>query len=278
MRGQFARAAASYDSAAVLARETGSRMDARLDYVKLAPTWLADIGCATGDGVRLLQRRYPDAQALAIDFARPILEAVAARTPLIQRLRRRAPRLVNADVRALPLASGSLGLAWSNLMLHWADDPQAAFAELLRVLEVGGLLMFAMLGPDTLKELREACRSAGIEPPLRNFLDMHDVGDMLLASGFADPVMDMEIIELSYRSPRGLLADQRHLGVRNALLGRLPWRQWREVFKALEARRRDGRLAVSFEVVYGHAWKPEPRLVADGRAIVKMDLHRGRRR
>lgn len=257
MRADFSRAAASYDEAAILAREVGSRMAERLALVRLAPRRIADIGCATGDGVRELQERYPEALPLAIDFARPMLHAVKAHVPLWQRLRGRSPRLLNADVRALPLAADSLDLVWSNLVLHWLDDPLPAFKELHRVLAVGGLLNFAMFGPDTLKELRAAGASS-----LRKFPDMHDVGDLLVAAGFADPVMDMEMITITYRSPRQLLADQRHLGVRDGLLGRLPWREWRRILAAWDRN-------ASFEIVYGHAWKAEPKLAADGRAIVR---------
>ena len=258
----FGRAAASYDEAAVLAKEVSLRMTARLDFVRLSPACMADIGCATGEGIRALQARYPQALPLAIDYAPAMLAEVRRHVPLMDRLRRRAPRCVAADVRALPLANGSLGLAWSNLMLHWLDDPLPAFAELHRVLEVGGLLMFSALGPDTLKELR----TAGART-LRRFHDMHDLGDMLLAAGFADPVMEMERIILSYGSPRGLLRDQRRLGVRDGLLGAMGYREARRVFRAWQ--RRDGRLPATFEIVYGHAWKPEPKRTADGRAIVR---------
>jgi malonyl-CoA O-methyltransferase len=246
-------------------------MAARLDYVKLAPRRVADIGCATGDGIRALQARYPAALPLAIDYARPMLAAVRARAPLLQRLRARAPRLVNADVRALPLAEGCVDLVWSNLVLHWLDDPLPALRELHRVLAVGGLVTFSALGPDTLKELRAAGARG-----LRRFHDMHDLGDMLVAAGFADPVMDMEMIALGYASPRGLLRDQRHLGVRDGLLGRLAWREWRRVLAAWAAqgREEDGRLAASFEIVYGHAWKPEPRATRDGRQIIRFERPR----
>lgn len=265
MRAEFAAAAASYDEAAVLARETHRRLAERLGWVKLAPRRMADIGCATGDGIRELQQRYPQAQALAIDFARPMLAAVAAHTTLVQRLRGRAPRLVNADVRALPLAAGSLDLVWSNLMLHWLDEPLAAFKEVHRVLAIGGLFTFAMLGPDTLKELKDAGAMS-----LRRFADMHDVGDMLVAAGFADPVMDMEMIALAYRRPRQLLADQRRLGVRDGLLGHMPWRDWRRVLRAWsEQCHAEGRLPASFEIVFGHAWKAEPKTAGDGRAIIR---------
>ena len=271
VRRDFARAAASYDGAAVLARETGSRLASRLDLVRLEPARVADVGCATGDGSRQLQRRYPRALNLAVDFALPMLGAVRARVPWQQRLLRRAPLLVNADVHALPLAANTLDLAWSNLLLHWQDEPLPALRELHRVLDVGGLLLFSALGPDTLQELRSACGQLQLESPLRRFHDMHDLGDMLLAAGFADPVMEMEMLTLTYSTTRRLLADQRHLGVRDGLLGSLPWRQWRRVFAAYEGQRRGGRLAASFEIIYGHAWKPAPKAAADGRAIVRFE-------
>lgn len=263
MRTDFGRAAASYDEVAVLAKEVGLRMTARLDFVRLAPARVADIGCATGDGIRTLQARYPQAIPLAIDYAPAMLAEVKRRISLMDRLRRRAPRCVAADVRALPLANGVLGLAWSNLMLHWLDDPLPALRELQRVLETGGLLMFSALGPDTLKELRAAGAAT-----LRRFHDMHDLGDMLLAAGFADPVMDMETIELTYAGPHGLLRDQRRLGVRDGLLGSMGFREGRRIFRAWQ--RREGRLPATFEVIHGHAWKAAPKITSDGRAIVRL--------
>jgi malonyl-CoA O-methyltransferase len=160
MRSDFARAARILRfRRGGLAREVGARMAQRLDLVKIAPQRVADIGCATGDGIRELQRRYPKAQplAIAIDYALPML---LRRAPAPRRAA--APhgaRAAAAQCRCARLAAGgeySLGLVWSNLMLHWLDDPLPAFRELQRVLEVGGLLCFATLGPDTLKELREA--------------------------------------------------------------------------------------------------------------------------
>ncbi|MCF8197374.1 MAG: methyltransferase domain-containing protein [Sulfuritalea sp.] len=255
-------------------------MAARLDLVKITPQRVADIGCATGDGIRKLQQRYPKALPLALDYALPMLQAVRRASPRLQRLARREPRLVNADVRQLPLASNSLGLVWSNLMLHWLEDPLPALRELHRVLEVNGLLSFATLGPDTVKELREAAQKVGVgeicmpgkalraPAAARRFLDMHDLGDMLVAAGFGDPVMDMERITLTYSTPRAFLADQRHLGVRDALLGQLPWRDWRRLLNAWP-QDVDGRFPTTFEIVYAHAWKPEPRQIADGRAVVQ---------
>ena len=272
MRGDFSKAAATYDAAAVLAAEVGRRMAERLDYVKIDPQRMADIGCATGDGIRELSRRYPKALPLAIDYSRPMLQQLRSHSGFIERalalFGSKTPRVINADVQALPVKSGSLGLAWSNLMLQWLDDPLPAFRELQRSLEVGGLLTFSLLGPDTLKEIRAACIACGIEPPLRRFHDMHDIGDMLVAAGFADPVMDMEMITLTYRNARGLLRDQRHLGVRDGLFGQLPWRDWRRVLSLWQSAHAPGTLPASFEIVYGQAWKPAPRELSDGRAII----------
>lgn len=265
MRTDFCAAAATYDEAAVLAKEVSLRMTARLDFVKLAPARVADIGCATGDGIRALQARYPQALHMAIDFAPAMLAEVGRRVPWMERLRRRAPRCIAADVRALPLKGGALGLAWSNLMLHWLDDPLVAFRELHRVLESGGLLMFSALGPDTLRELRAAGAT-----PLRRFHDMHDLGDMLMAAGFADPVMEMEKIVLTYPGPRGLLRDQRLLGVRDGLFGAMGFREARRVFRTWQRlTASEGRLPATFEIVYGHAWKAEPKATADGHAIIR---------
>lgn len=270
LRRDFSLAADSYDAAAVLARETGLRMAQRLDYIKIAPGRVADIGCATGDGIRELQKRYPRAQPLAIDFALPMLRAVRQRTSPLSRITGRGPRLVSADVRALPIATNSLGLVWSNLLLHWITDPLPVFKELHRVLEVGGMFSFSTLGPDTLKELRASEAQTGICSTARTFIDMHDLGDMMLAAGFADPVMDMEIIRFHYSSPLRFLADQRQVGVRDALLGSKTWREWRKIFAGWE--REGDHFPVSFEVVFGHAWKARPTQMTDGVSII--NFHR----
>lgn len=266
MREAFAEAARSYDEAAVLARAVGERLSAKLEWMRIAPRRLADIGCATGDGVLALLKRHPKAFPLAIDYALPMLQAVRAKSGWRLRLRRRAPRLVNADVRALPLAANCLDLVWSNLMLHWLTpaDLHIAFREVRRVLAPAGLFVFAMLGPDTLKELRAALVATGGGDTLARFLDMHDVGDALLASGFAAPVMEMEMITMTYAAPRFLLADLRRLGVRDAMLGRQPWPCWRAALRFWAAQ--GSPLKATFEVIYGHAWRPED---GDGRTPLR---------
>ena len=183
-----------------------------------------------------------------------------------------APRFVCADLNELPFRGVSADLVWSNLALQWVNDLPRAFAEFRRVLTVGGLLTFTTFGPDTLKELRGAFGDGHTH--VNRFADMHDLGDMLVHAGFADPVMDMEYVTLTYESPRALLEELKALGATNATRGRprglMGRRRLARVEQALEKLRRDGRIPATFEVVYGHAWKGEPRRTAEGLPIVAM--------
>jgi len=188
---------------------------------------------------------------------------------------------IGADFAAVPLPAASVDLAWSNLALHCAGDPQPALKELRRVLKVGGLLMFSCYGPDTLKELKSAFAAHDSAAHVHDCIDMHDLGDMLSACGYAAPVMDMELVTLTYADVDALLADLRATGQVNALAGRRRGLTGKGVFRAMRAAyeklRHDGRLPASFEIVYGHAWKPQQRVTEDGRAIVRLEPPRARR-
>jgi malonyl-CoA O-methyltransferase len=183
---------------------------------------------------------------------------------------RRGARKVCANAARLPLKAGVAQLAWSNLMLPWCNDPVAVVAEMHRVLEVGGLAMFTTFGPDTLKELRAAFADGMTHT--QRFIDMHDLGDMLVHAGFADPVMDMETVTLEYESVDRLFGDLKAGGAGNAMQDRSRGlsgkASWRAARSRLEAGRRNGKLPVTLEVVYGHAWKAVPRKAADGRAVI----------
>ena len=284
VRRAFGRAAATYDAAAVLQREVAARMASRLDYVRLAPALILDGGCGTGEAVGELGVRYPNARVVALDNALPMLSAAQARARQGRSLLRRLlpgiargtadPWCLCGDLNALPLRGVVFDLVWSNLALQWVNDVPRVLAEWRRVLKVGGLATFTTFGPDTLRELRSAfARSDGFTHTNR-FIDMHDLGDMLVHAGFADPVMDMEQITLTYPDPESLLRELKHLGATNATRGRahglMGRGRWRKMLGALEAMRRDGRLPATFEVVYGHAWKGEPKHTAEGHPIVKL--------
>jgi malonyl-CoA O-methyltransferase len=186
----------------------------------------------------------------------------------------RRPSLLCADLERLPLAGSCAQLAFSNLALQWCR-PEAVFAEAARVLEPGGLFLFSTFGPDTLKELRGAFAAADGRPHVNTFVDMHDLGDLLVHAGLADPVMDMDVITLEYSCVEKVARDLKAIGARNALPGRprgLSGRGlWRKVIAAYEEHRRDGVLPATYEVVYGHAWKVPPRKSADGRSVI--DFH-----
>lgn len=281
-RRASSRAAGSYAGAAVLAREVETRMLERLQYIKLAPARILDAGSGVGHGAGHLARAYPEAQVLGLDFAYPMLQAARRRDHWLQRVFKRARvDLLCADFAAVPLPAASVDLVWSNLALHCAGDPQPALKELRRVLKLGGLLMFSCYGPDTLKELNSAFAAGDAAAHVHGFIDMHDLGDMLSACGYAAPVMDMELITLTYADVDALLADLRASGHVNVLATRRRGLTGRGAFSAMrsayEHLRRDGRLPASFEIVYGHAWKPQPRLAEDGRAIVRLEPPRARR-
>ncbi len=273
------RAAATYAGAAVLAREVEARMLERLQYIKLLPGRILDAGSGDGHGAKRLAERFPGAQVLALDSALPMLQAAHLHDAWLRRVLKRARvGYLCADFAAAPLAAASVDLAWSNLALHCAGDPQPALKELRRVLKVGGLLMFSCYGPDTLKELKSAFAAHDGAPHVHDFIDMHDLGDMLSACGYSAPVMDMEVITLTYTGADALLADLRATGQQNVSSERRRGLTGKGVLSAMrgeyEKLRRDGRLPASFEIVYGHAWKPEPRLADDGRAIVSMQARR----
>jgi len=276
LRLSFERAAATYDGAAVLQREIGSRMLSRLDYVRQQPARVLDAGCGTGHATADLQKRYPAAGVFALDLAFSMVERACARSGLLRRWSGRALRGVCADIEQLPLRAGAIDLLWSNLALQWINDPRQAFAEFRRVLAPGGLLMFSTFGPDTLKELRDAYRGTDAHTHVNRFVDLHDLGDMLVQAGFADPVMDMEHLTLTYTDVRALMHDLKAIGAHNVTAGRPQGISARATLAAVERNyeqwRCDDRLPATFEVIYGHAWVPQPRTTADGRPIIPIKV------
>jgi len=275
VRRSFEQAAATYDAAAVLQNEVCRRMLARLDYIKLEPATILDAGSGTGNAVAGLLARYPRARVIALDLALAMARRARARRSWWRGLfERSGPRLaaVCGDIEQLPLAPACAGMVWSNLAIQWSNEPQRAFAEMHRVLAPGGLLLFSSFGPDTLKELRAAFASVDRHTHVHRFTDMHDVGDMLVACGFADPVMDMEVVMLTYADVRELMRDLKAIGAHNVTRGRPAALAGKsllaKVARNYEPARREGRLPATFEVIYGHAWKPAPRVGPTGRPVI----------
>lgn len=278
VRRSFERAARTYDRNSVLQCEVGLRLLKHLDPMTLTPKRVVDIGCGTGMFFSRLGERFPGADLVGVDLAHPMLSVARGRTPWLRRaFNLKRPRLVCADGEHLPLASGSAQVVFSNLALQWMR-PEVAFAEAARTLDVGGLFIFSTFGPDTLKELRDAFAKVDGLQHVNKFIDMHDLGDELVHAGFADPVMEMEIITLEYATVEKVARDLKAIGAQNSLPGRprgLSGRgRWREVIAHYDTLRRNGVLPATYEVVYGHAWKVAPRRIADGRQVIDFPARR----
>ena len=255
VRAGFSRKAARHDRDPFVQNEVRARLLERLDLVLLQPAVVLDLGCGPGRGAADLARRYRRAQVLALDHALPMLDRVRRHRPWW-----RSIQAVAGDAMAMPLADASVDLVFSSLMLQWCDVDRV-FRECRRVLRPGGLLMFTTLGPDTLRELKFAWARVDSHAHVNPFLDMHDIGDALVRARLADPVMDVETLTVTYDAPDVMLRDVRDAGAGNLNPDRAPGlagRARREsLITALQQQRRDARLSLSMEVVYGHAWAPE---------------------
>ena len=283
MRNAFQRAAADYDASAVLQREIADRLLARLDLIKLTPARILDAGCGTGYGARALARRYPRAHIIGMDLAPGMAmqarEQRKAQSDIRQWLSRGRDRYVCGDVEFLPLATASVDMVFSNLVLQWCDA-RLAFAEFLRVLRPGGVLMFSSLGPDTLRELRHAWATVDAASHVHAFVDMHDLGDALVRAHFADPVMDTEYLTLTYADVMAVLRELKAIGAHNVAPQRSPSLTGKHRFarfvSAYESQRRtDGTIPATYEVVYGHAWVAASPLAtvarADGTVVIPLN-------
>ncbi len=267
-----------------LHEEVARRMAERLSWIQLpVQRWAHWEPVRTGlRSGALLAKSYPDAQCVRVTRGVDPLPPGESRPARRwwQRLGRR-PAPASVEITVPEPADGSLQLIWANMLLHQEADPRELMKRWLRALAGGGFLMFSCLGPDTVRELRVLYADLGWPPPVQDFTDMHDLGDRLALMGFADPVVDMEHITLSFDSPARLLAELRELG-RNLHSGRFAglrtprWRQRLEA--ALDERLRPSvgaPLVLTFEVIYGHALKPEPRQPGSSRAPITVHRLRG---
>lgn len=265
-----------------LRREIAGRMHERLSLVKIVPQRVLDAGCGAGPDLGTLQKTYPAAQLIGMDASSAMLAGARAAAPAMGALNQMLSRLMPAkagvdllcgDFGSLPFGPNSIDLVWSNLALHWHPQPDRVFAEWRRVLRVDGLLMFSNFGPDTFKELRSAFAALDETPHTLPFVDMHDFGDQLVEAGFSTPVMDAERITVTYGTVASLLQDVRAIGGnplatrRRGLIGRAAWGRMVEALEALRAA--DGKIPLSFEVIYGHAFRPVPKTTTAGESIVR---------
>jgi malonyl-CoA O-methyltransferase len=301
VRRAFGRAASQYDAVAVLQHEVEAQLLERLEILatppepllaqaraagiappfKAPPTRILDIGCGTGRASAALQKRYPKAEVIALDMALPMLREARKQAGWWRPFRR-----VCGDARALPIADQSVDLLFSNLCLQWIENLPEVFAEFRRVLRPGGWLMFTSFGPDTLTELRQSWAAADEAAHVNVFLDMHDVGDAMLAAGFRDPMLDVERFTLTYRDARQLMRELKAIGAGNAdsarprgLTGKS---RMQRMLDHYEGFRSEGVLPASYEVIFAQAQAPDstqPRRTGDGEiASISVDSLRAKLR
>jgi malonyl-CoA O-methyltransferase len=252
--------------------EVARRMAERLPLVKLQPGVVIDWWSRQGASAALLKTQYPNATLQRVEPSTLLAAPPATAARWWRAWRSRDAQVL--DAAALPDAAAQL--LWANMMLHAVSDAPALMAAWRRAIAVDGFLMFSCFGPDTLAELRALYTSLGWPPPAIAFTDMHDIGDALVHAGFADPVMDQEHLTLTWDSPGALLAELRTLGAnthpeRFAGLRTPRWRQRLEHEIGARLAGADGRLRLTFEIVYGHAFNPAPRPRVAGRTEVSLD-------
>jgi malonyl-CoA O-methyltransferase len=255
VRNSFDKYASNYDRYATIQREIGSRLFERLDYLKVSPRYILDLGCGTGFFSSLLKKKYRQAQIVSLDLSfNMLLEAKNK-----QRWRHQWP-LINADMVKMPFADGVFDLVFSNQTIHWDSSLTHVLREINRVMNTQGCLMFSTLGPDTFKELVQAWSGVDQYAHTNQFMDMHHLGDALMREYFLDPVVDQELLTGHYATLPELLTSLKKQGVRNinqsrncGLTSKQALIAFNQAYELL--RTPEGKYPLTYEVVYGHAWK-----------------------
>ena len=253
VRRRFDRVAETFDEADFVHSVTRKGMLERLQPLRLDARTILDLGAGTGSATALLRKRFGRVHILSVDVSRNMLRCCAGK-----RRRWSRPGEVQADAAQLPFPAGSFDLVFANLLLPWIDDPARVFAEVARVLRDGGVFAFASLGPDSLGVLRRAWASVDDGVHVRPFIDMHDVGDTLLHAGLADPVLDVDRLNVRYRDADALLRDLKLSGSRNAARARRKTLTGKDRFArmvdTLTGDATGAGIEVELELVYGHCW------------------------
>ena len=253
IRNTFNTASSNYNDNAFLQNEIANRLAEKLKVISIKPQTIIDLGSGTGFLSEKTAKIFPNSILVCVDFAQQSL------------LENSQNLKVCANAYKLPFASNSVDFIVSNLMMQWCPDLTTLFNECFRVLKPQGLFLFTTFGPDTLKELKRSWSVVDSSAHVNNFIDMHDIGDQMLQSGFQSPIMEMENLILTYEKVVDLMHDLKAIGAQNvanrskALTGKTKFKKMIEMY---ENYREDGKLPATYEVIYGHAWKNEKKLGA----------------
>lgn len=256
------RAATTYNQAAIVQREIIGRLIERLEYMLIRPETVLDIGAGTGYGTQLLQKLFPAATVLSVDLSENMLRE------------QQSNHRVCSDPMRLPLADHSQELIVANLLLHWVSDPQQLLKEIARVLHPKGVLLLTTMGLDTLQECRNAFANIDDSAHVHDFFDMHEVGDLLLALGFTDPVVDTQFLTVNYQSVEQLFDDLRACGATNAHVNRqrglMGKKKWQTMLDAYRAMKKESKIPGTYEIIFGHAWGVRTQRVENGDASISL--------
>ena len=253
IRNTFNTASSNYNDNAFLQNEIANRLAEKLKVISIKPQTIIDLGSGTGFLSEKTAKIFPNSILVCVDFAQQSL------------LENSQNLKVCANAYELPFASNSVDFIVSNLMMQWCPDLTTLFNECFRILKPQGLFLFTTFGPDTLKELKRSWSVVDSSAHVNNFIDMHDIGDQMLQSGFQSPIMEMEKLTLTYEKVVDLMHDLKAIGAQNvanrskALTGKTKFKKMIEMY---ENYREDGKLPATYEVIYGHAWKNEKKLGA----------------
>ena len=263
VRRRFDRAADHFDDADFVHGVTRDGLFSRIWPMSVDARVVVDLGSATGSAGRQLAKRFRGARVVAVDSSHRMLGKLLRKRRWFSRI-----TAVQGDARALPFADASVDVIFANMLLPWIDEPGVTFSEIARVLRKDGLFAFATLGPDSLFDLREAWRAADSGVHVRQFEDMHNLGDALVRAGLRDPVLDVDRLSVSYRNSAALFRDITATGARNTLQRRarslVGRRRFKAMTDALFGADGAGEATLQFELVYGHCWGCGPRDDASG--------------
>lgn len=260
----FSKAAKTYDQASVLQQEIGNRLLERLSLIKIDPNIILDLGSATGHFADRLKKQYPRARIIELDIAEGMLSHSKRSSE------RNSPRsLICADAERLPLLSESMDLIFSNCTFHWIFELNTLFEEINRVLKPNGILLFSTFGPDTLQELRNSFSNIDSEKHINYFMDMHNIGDLLLKTGFYDPVVDRELFTIFHKNTQSILQDLKNTGGGYVIRRKQDGLSSKNLFEKLKQeyehyRNEKNTLPVTFEVIYGYAIKKPVEITHSG--------------
>jgi malonyl-CoA O-methyltransferase len=251
----FNRAARTYEKWSKLQEMVGENLLERLEWLKIEPQYILEVGAGIGRLSRALSQQYQKAEVYSIDIS--INMAQFAHQKAFNDVQK--PHFICADGAQLPFADKSIDLLMSNLMLQWCNDIETIFAEFARVLKPDGALFFSTFGPETLTELRHSFAQVDDAIHLNHFLDMHDIGDTLLQVGLTNPVMDVDWFQFTYNDVKQLMLELKHIGAHNMTAGRPRGLMGKDKFRAMlttyeQYRLPEGSIPATYEIVYGHAW------------------------